>query len=109
MIPQTPGMCSGTIVMKFENSNGDLEEYRHEFSDIMVGEMPEGGDFMGGDMYDPGMPSFNPEEQADVKKDILPVWAFVLIQVAILVIFIPVVRMIMIKAYKKKHEDDEGL
>ncbi|MDD5936325.1 MAG: hypothetical protein PUC65_12340, partial [Clostridiales bacterium] len=109
VIPQTSGMCSGTIVMKFENSNGDLEEYRHEFSDIMVGEMPEGGDFMGGDMYDPGMPSFNPEEQADVKKDILPVWAFVLIQVAILVIFIPVVRMIMIKAYKKKHEDDEGL
>ncbi len=100
VMPTMAGMCGGTLIVSFEDSNGEPVEYRHEFSDINVGEFMTPGD-MGDGYIDPGIPSFN-EGETEAKKDIMPVWLFVLIQLAILAIFIPVVRIIIINCYKKK-------
>lgn len=100
VIPTMAGMCGGTLIISFEDSNGEPVELRHEFSDINVGEFVN-PDF-GGDYTDPGMPSFNEGEGTEAKKDIMPVWLFILIQFAILAIFIPVVRIVIIRCYKKK-------
>ena len=42
------------------------------------------------------------EPVVEPKKPILPLWAFLLVQAGILVIVVPVVKSVKIKAYKKK-------
>ena len=42
------------------------------------------------------------------KKDIVPLWAFILIQIAIVCVFIPVVRILVIKMHKRKLMKAEG-
>jgi hypothetical protein len=107
VMPTVAGMCGGTLVITFENSNGEEVEKREEFKDISVMEQMTMDDWNNGGV-DPGMPTFDPT-QTNVKKDILPVWLFIIIQVAVLAIFIPVVRMILIKAYKKKISKEDSL
>lgn len=106
VMPTKAGLCGGTLIVSFEDSNGEPVQYRHEFSDINVGEFMAPGD-MGGEFIDPGMPSFNEMEATETKKDIMPIWLFVIIQLAILVIFIPFVRIIIINCYKKKLRNKE--
>lgn len=105
VMPTMAGMCSGTLLMTFEDSNGDEVVMRHEFSNINVMEQMSFEDWNNG--MDPGFPVFEETPQA-VKKDILPVWVFVLIQVGVLAIFIPVIRLIIIKVHiirlRKKEE-----
>jgi hypothetical protein len=63
--------------------------------------MPAGG------MIDPGMGDpgtgevFNPGGVV-AKKAIVPIWAFVIIQIVIFALFVPITRKIIISAYKAK-------
>ena len=100
VMPTMVGICGGTLIMTFEDSNGDEVVMRHEFSDINVMEQMSYEDWNNGGM-DPGMPVFE-ETKTGVKKDIMPVWGFIILQVAILAVFIPVVRIIIIKVQKKR-------
>lgn len=98
VIPNVEGTATGVIVITFEDSNGDKVEYRKEFS----------AEVMSAGSFDPGFPPdgdygevFNPGEPT-AKKEILPLWLFIVIQVAIFIIFVPVIRIIIINVYKAK-------
>jgi hypothetical protein len=105
MMPSVAGLCGGTIVMTFEDSNGAEVVKRHEFSDINVMEQMNFDEGNVGGM-DPGVPTFE-ETDTKTKKDIMPVWLFIVLQIAIIAIFIPVVRIIIIKVHKKKLHKQE--
>lgn len=107
VMPTEAGICSGALVMTFEDSNGDEVVRREEFSDIFVAEQMSYEDMGDWGGMDPSVPSMSDETETDTNKDIMPVWVFILIQVAILAIVIPVVRVIVIKHHKKKLRDQE--
>jgi hypothetical protein len=97
VIPLVEGISKGVLRITFEDSNGEQVEFTKEF------ETP----VMGAQMMDPGMGEggavdvFNPEVPA-AKKAILPIWLFVIIQIVIFILFIPVTRKVIIGVYKSK-------
>ena len=97
--PSMEGDCTGTLTVYYEDSTGEKMSMSQDFTGYV---QPAGG-------FDPGMDMpMMPEESTDTaKKPILPVWAFVLIQVAILLVGTLVARAIKIKRYKKKLERAE--
>ena len=104
VMPQVEGVASGTLHILFEDSTGEEVSHPYEFKDIFVNSS-----------YTPEIPpidevpSFNENPAADAPKDIIAPWIFVVIQLAILVIFIPVVRFIVIKVHKRKlHKQDSN-
>lgn len=94
VIPSVEGMAKGTLVVSFEDSNGEPVTITKEFEGTIMGEyipdMGEGGYPDGGIVV----------EQA--KSPILPVWLFVIIQVVIVAVFIPVSRKIVLQLYRRK-------
>ena len=96
--PSMEGDCTGQVVITYEDSTGEVMESSYDFTSFVMPEDNGGG-------FDPGM--FPEEPPVETKKPILPVWAFVLIQIAILVVVIPVTRGIIIKCYKKKLEKED--
>lgn len=102
VIPTVEGMAKGKLVVYFEDSNGDEISITKEFESTVQGEYipePNGG-------MDPG---FEIPMEPTAKKEILPVWAFVLIQIAIVVVMIPVVRKVILVLYRKKLRKQEEL
>ena len=104
VVPLVEGMAKGTIVIHFEDSNGEEVTVSKEIPETFVqGQMmPEPGIDGGGEI---------PVIGGDVvvaKKDIVPLWAFILIQIAIVCVFIPVVRILVIKMHKRKLMKAEG-
>ncbi len=97
VIPNIEGIANGVLRISFEDSNGDKVEFTKEFSK----------EIMPANVFDPGMVDggagevFNPEISI-AKKAILPVWLFVIIQIVIVAVFIPVTRKIVINVYKAK-------
>ncbi len=95
-IPNMEGTANGVLKITYEDSNGDTIDFTKEFT----------ADVMGAPIIDPSMPGdgsgevFNPGPVA--KAPILKLWVFILIQVAIFVIAVPVTRKIIISAYKAK-------
>ena len=53
------------------------------------------------DVFNPSMP--------ETKKEILPLWMFITIQVAIFILFIPITRKIIISIYRSKLRKQEEL
>ena len=103
VIPTVSGTAGGTILIHFEDSNGDETIVRKEFNDIQVNEeyVP---DMSGMD----DMPVYNGDTQT-VKENIVSLPIFLLIQAAILALFIPVSRKIVITRYKSKlRKEDEN-
>lgn len=97
--PQIAGTANCILKVSYEDSNGDAQEYVYEFTtDVM-----EGGGMMYPDMggYPDGGEVFNPGGVMP-KKNIVPLWVFILIQCAILIIFVPVTRKIIISVYRAK-------
>jgi len=98
VIPNVVGTARGILRISYEDSNGDKQEYLHEFTyevmDPASMPMPDFGNFPGEDVFNPG--------GAITKKDILPLWAFILIQCGILVLFVPISRKIIISIYKAR-------
>jgi hypothetical protein len=96
VIPNSEGSVSGTLKLSYENSNGETVEFIKEFQ----------ADVMPAAIVDPGMPGdagevINPDATV-AKKAILPIWAFILILIAVFAIFVPVTRKIVLSVYKAK-------
>ena len=103
VIPLVEGTASGVVHITFEDSNGEEQTLEKEFSvDNIQGSMVP--DMFPGDM-DPDMMEGMNEEK--VKKEIVPMWAFILGEVVIFLVVILIVRAIVIKRYKKKMEREE--
>ena len=98
VIPNLEGLANGKLNITFEDSNGDEVSVSKDFS----------AEVMGATVVDPGMPMpgdggevFNPDV-VTAKKEIVPIWAFVIIEIVIFILFVPVTRKVIISAYKSK-------
>ena len=97
VIPNVEGTASGVLKVTYEDSNGDEVEFTKDFTgEVMTPPIIDPGvvDGGSGEVFNPGVPL--------VKAAILPVWAFIILQIVILAIFIPVTRKIIIGAYRAK-------
>lgn len=104
VIPNVEGEAKGIVKITYEDSNGDEQVYTKEFEAFVMGEQAWGPAFENGDMdvFNPILP--------EPKKVILPIWAFILAQIAIFVIFVPVSRKVIINVYKNKlRKQEEGM
>ena len=96
VIPNMEGMAQGVLRITFEDSNGDEVEFTKEFeSYVEAAQSWDPGD------YDDYEDAFNPEI-IEAKEEILPLWAFIIIQVVVFVIALAVTRKIIISIHKKK-------
>ena len=102
VIPNMEGTASGVLKVSFEDSNGDKIEFTKDFTaEVMPASAVVPGPENGGDI---GV--FNPEIPM-AKAAILPVWLFVVLQLVIVAVFIPVTRKVIITAYKAKLRKQE--
>ncbi len=102
VIPNMEGTASGVLKVSFEDSNGDKIEFTKDFTaEVMPASTVAPGTENGGDI---GV--FNPEAPM-AKAAILPVWLFVILQLVIAAVFIPVTRKVIITAYKAKLRKQE--
>ncbi|MDF2511708.1 MAG: hypothetical protein K0S04_1574 [Herbinix sp.] len=96
VLPNVEGTASGVLKISYEDSNGDTVEFTKDFT----------AEIMGAPVIDPGMPGdgsgevFNPTPA--VKAPILPIWLFVIIQVIIFALAVPITRKIIISSYRAK-------
>jgi hypothetical protein len=96
VIPNVEGTAKGTLKVSFEDSNGDKVEFTKDF-EAQVGAAT---------VFDPGATDgstdvFNPDMPV-AKTPILPIWAFILVEIVIAAIFIPVTKRVVINGYKAK-------
>lgn len=95
--PNMEGTANGVLKITFEDSNGDEVEFTKDFT----------AEVMSAAAFDPGIPDggtgevFNPGVSV-TKEAIIPVWAFVIIELIIFFLFVPVTRKVIISAYKAK-------
>ena len=97
VIPTVEGMAYGVVKITYEDSNGDEQVYTKEFETSVMGEQiwtPDMGGDGGVDVFNPTVP--------EAKKAILPLWLFIVILVAIFLIFVPTSRKVIISIYKNK-------
>ena len=104
VIPNMMGTASGVLRVTYEDSNGDEVEFTKDFTgEVMATPTIDPGTVDGGsgEVFNPGVTT--------VKAAILPVWAFVLLQIVILAVFIPVTSKVIISVYRanlrKKNEE----
>ncbi len=98
VLPNIEGTANGLLRVTFEDSNGDTVEFTKDFTaEVMPAGMIDNGGIIDGGSGE----VFNPEVPM-AKKAILPVWLFVIIQVVIFVLFVPITRKIIINVYKGK-------
>ena len=125
IVALVPGEAYGTIVVHFEDSNGDEQIKTAEFSAyVMGGDMdwseydPNFGNMSGG-YYNPGFPDdmseFDPENMGDGEGEEgtkilgLPVWLFIVICVTVVAVVVVIIVVVVKKKHKKAFldEDDE--
>ncbi len=102
VIPNLEGQAKGTLRITYEDSNGDKVDYLKEFETTVNG-MPVFDPGMNGDG---GVDVFNPTVPQP-KKEILKPWLFILLQILIFVIFLPVTKKVIITVYRKKLQAKE--
>lgn len=98
--PMIEGLAKGNLIISYEDSNGDTIDVPTPFESA-VDPMPA---------FNPGMedPGMNPEIPL-VKKEIMNMPVFVMIQIILFLIMIPIGRKVTLELYKKKlHKDDEN-
>jgi len=99
VIPNLEGLAKGNLIITFEDSNGEEVKLTKEFeAQVQSDIIPVFDDGMGGD---PGA-IVNP-----AKASILPIWLFIIIQVIILGVAIPVTRKTILGLYRKKLRKQE--
>lgn len=91
--PTIEGQSSGTLIISYEDSNGDTIDVEFPFEAFVQGEVPIDDSFPG-DMTDTIVP--------EAKQPIVKTWIFVLIQAAILGLGIPLSRKAVLGLYKRK-------
>jgi len=96
VIPNVEGMAKGILKITYEDSNGDEQVYIKEFETFVMGaqDWDPGIEDGGVDVFNPVLP--------EPKKPILPTWAFVVLQVALFIVFVPVSRKVIISIYKNR-------
>jgi hypothetical protein len=102
VIPNVEGQAKGVLKITYEDSNGDKVEYLKEFEYPVNGAQPFNPDFG----FDGGMDVFNPM-MPQPKKEILKPWMFIILQILIFVIFLPVTRKVIISVYRRKLQKRE--
>ena len=127
IVALVPGEATGTVVVHFEDSNGDEQIKTADFSAFVMdggdfygdygdyGDYPDYGNMSGG-FYNPDYdfgdddPEMNPDEEEEGSKIIgLPVWLFITICSAVVVIAAVIVIVVVKKKRNKAmlEEDDE--
>ncbi len=101
--PNMEGMAKGILRITYEDSNGDKVDYLKEFETFVSGAQIFDPGF---DMGDGGMDVFNPNVP-QAKKEILKPWMFIVLQILIFVIFLPVTRKTIITVYRRKLQKRE--
>lgn len=101
VIPTVEGPAKGTLVVTFEDSNGDEVSIKKEFEAEVQGDLisDPNGEMPGMDM--PTMP--------EAKAPILKTWVFVLIQIGILAVGIPVTRKVTLGLHRRKLRKQEEM
>lgn len=100
VIPNKEGAVPGKLKISYEDSNGNTVEFTKDFTgQVMAAGALNTGLAEGGNPTD--VNAMNPNA-VTAKKAILPVWLFVIIQLIIFAIFVPVTRKVIISAYKSK-------
>ena len=123
IVALVPGEAYGTIVVHFEDSNGDEQIKTAEFSAYVMGGDGDYSDYdpnfgnMSGGYYNPYFPDDNGDWDPDDFKNGeegakilgLPVWLFIVICASVVVIVVVVIIVIVKKKHKKAFldEDDE--
>lgn len=92
VIPQQEGEGKGVITISYEDGNGNVTSYDTKFEGTVNAPVDDSN--MGGNM--PEMP-IEPE-----KKEVLPMWAFILLEIVIFFAGIIITNKVIIKKYKKK-------
>ncbi|MDF2588709.1 MAG: hypothetical protein K0S41_2550 [Anaerocolumna sp.] len=100
VIPTIEGQAKGTLVVTFEDSNGDEVSVTKEFEATVQGEMTQ--PFPDGEVPGGMGPVIEPAKAA-----ILPTWLFIIMQIAFLVISIPVSRKVVLSLHRKKLRKQE--
>lgn len=111
VIPLVEGNAVGKMIIHMEDSNGDEVTMEKEFTSYVVGETSwEDPGYYDPGYYDPGYtdPSM-PVDGDAAEEPILPLWMFLCIQGAILVIVIPVTRAIRLAAYRRKIKREDAI
>jgi hypothetical protein len=99
IVPSVEGQAKGTLIITFEDSNGEEVEFKKEFETTVQGDViPDPGD---NSFPDPGV-IIEP-----AKSPILPTFAFVLIQIVIVIIGIPLSRKMVLQLYRRKLRKQE--
>lgn len=102
--PMVENTGSGTLTISYEDSNGNVTSYDTAFNSEIMSGAPEITDM-------PDVPNIpKPEE----KKDIMPLWAFILGNVILFFVGMSLSKNLIIKKYKKKkraeiEKEDEEL
>ncbi|MFU0827195.1 MAG: CARDB domain-containing protein [Lachnoclostridium sp.] len=99
VIPTVEGQAKGTLIVTFEDSNGDEVSVTKEFEGTIQGEF----------ISDPnaGMPGVDMPVVPQAKAPIVKTWVFVLIQIAILAVGIPVSKKVRLALYRRKLKKQE--
>lgn len=98
--PMIEGLAKGNLIISYEDSNGDTIEVPTPFEST-VDSMPA---------FNPGMedPGMNPEVPV-IKKEIVNIPVFVIIQIVLFLIMIPIGRKVTLGLYKKKlHKEEDN-
>lgn len=109
VIPLIEGDAKGVMTIHMEDSNGEEVTMEKEFTAFVMGEPTWENPNNGGSEFpvDPGLPTDTVPQ--DVVKPIVPLWIFLCIQGAILVIVIPVTRKIRLAVYRAKVKKEDEL
>lgn len=111
VVPLVEGDAAGKMIIHMEDSNGDEVTMEKEFTAFVMGEMAwEDPGMMDPGYMDPGMMDPSMPVDGDVaEKPIVPLWLFLCIQGAILIIVIPTVRAIRLVAYRSKIKREDAI
>lgn len=111
VVPLIEGEAVGKMIIHMEDSNGDEVTMEKEFTAYVMGETVwEDPGYMDPGYMDPGYTDPSMPVGGDAaEKPILPLWMFLCIQGAILVIVIPVTRAIRLAAYRRKIKREDAI
>lgn len=91
--PMVSGTANGTLTISYEDSNGNVSSYDTPFTTEVTDYVSD----------EPGTDVVIPTEDTTQKG--LPKWAFILIEIALLLASIFITRSVYIKSYKKKAKE----
>lgn len=100
--PLVEGQAKGKVIVTFEDSNGEEVSISQDFEAFVEAvSIPDNNWGEEPGIIDPGITVDTP------KKAILPVWQFVLIQVGIVIVFVPVSRKVVLALHRRKLRKEE--